>query len=68
MPGQVGAGTFWTETDDWANNGGTNTDAVLKAIDDSWPVPSNDSDGLRGAPPHGGAPRYYVREEEGRWP
>ena len=23
----------------WANNGGTNTDAVLKAIDDSWPAP-----------------------------
>ena len=23
---------------DWVNNGGTNTDAVLKAIDDSWPA------------------------------
>ena len=38
MPGKVGAGTFWTKMDDWANNGGTNTDAVLKAIDDSWPA------------------------------
>jgi hypothetical protein len=24
--------------DDWANNNGTNTDATLKAIDDSWPT------------------------------
>jgi alpha-glucoside transport system substrate-binding protein len=38
MPAQVGAGTFWTKMDDWANNGGTNTDATLKAIDDSWPA------------------------------
>jgi alpha-glucoside transport system substrate-binding protein len=38
MPGKVGAGTFWTESDKWANAGGTNTDAVLKAIDDSWPA------------------------------
>ncbi len=38
MPGKVGAGTFWTEMDKWANEGGTNTDAVLKAIDDSWPT------------------------------
>jgi ABC-type sugar transport system, periplasmic component len=38
MPGKVGAGTFWTKLDDWVNNGGTNTDAVLKAIDDSWPA------------------------------
>jgi alpha-glucoside transport system substrate-binding protein len=37
MPGAVGAGTFWTESVDWVNNGGSNTDAVLKAIDDSWP-------------------------------
>ena len=37
MPGRVGGGTFWTKSDDWANSGGTNTDAVLKAIDDSWP-------------------------------
>jgi alpha-glucoside transport system substrate-binding protein len=38
MPGKVGAGTFWTESDKWALAGGTNTDAVLKAIDDSWPA------------------------------
>jgi alpha-glucoside transport system substrate-binding protein len=38
MPGAVGAGTFWTQGVQWANNGGTNTDAVLKAIDDSWPA------------------------------
>jgi alpha-glucoside transport system substrate-binding protein len=38
MPGKVGAGTFWTQTVQWVNNGGTNTDAVLKAIDDSWPA------------------------------
>jgi alpha-glucoside transport system substrate-binding protein len=37
MPGAVGAGTFWTQSVDWVNNGGANTDAVLKAIDDSWP-------------------------------
>ena len=38
MPGAVGAGTFWTQMDNWANSNGTNTDAVLKAIDDSWPA------------------------------
>ncbi len=38
MPGKVGAGTFWTQTVAWSNAGGTNTDAVLKAIDDSWPA------------------------------
>ncbi len=37
MPGAVGSGTFWTQTVDWVNNNGSNTDAVLKAIDDSWP-------------------------------
>jgi alpha-glucoside transport system substrate-binding protein len=37
MPGKVGAGTFWTQGSQWANSGGTNTDAVLKAIDESWP-------------------------------
>lgn len=37
MPPSVGAGSFWTNVSDWANNNGTNTDAVLKAIDDSWP-------------------------------
>jgi alpha-glucoside transport system substrate-binding protein len=39
MPASVGAGTFWTQTVDWANNNGSNTDAVLQAIDDSWPAP-----------------------------
>jgi alpha-glucoside transport system substrate-binding protein len=38
MPAKVGSGTFWTETVQWANDGGTNTDAMLKAIDDSWPA------------------------------
>jgi len=37
MPPAVGQGTFWTQISDWANNNGSNTDAVLKAIDDSWP-------------------------------
>ena len=41
MPAAVGAGTFWTKTVEWVNNGGANTDAILKAIDDSWPA-SND--------------------------
>ena len=45
----VGAGTFWTQTVNWANNGGTNTDAVLKAIDDSWPKPADDRDSACGA-------------------
>ena len=38
MPPAVGQGTFWTQISDWANNNGSNTDAVLKAIDDSWPT------------------------------
>jgi alpha-glucoside transport system substrate-binding protein len=37
MPASVGAGSFWTQTVDWANNNGQNTDAVLQAIDASWP-------------------------------
>ena len=37
MPGAVGAGTFWTKSDAWVNANGGNTDATLKAIDDSWP-------------------------------
>lgn len=37
MPPSVGAGSFWTGVVDWANANGTNTDAVLQAIDDSWP-------------------------------
>jgi alpha-glucoside transport system substrate-binding protein len=37
MPASVGAGTFWTQMVDWIKANGANTDAVLKAIDDSWP-------------------------------
>ncbi len=37
MPPSVGGGSFWTGAVDWANANGTNTDAVLQAIDDSWP-------------------------------
>jgi len=37
MPPAVGQGSFWTGISDWANSNGSNTDAVLKAIDDSWP-------------------------------
>jgi alpha-glucoside transport system substrate-binding protein len=37
MPGAVGAGTFWTKSVAWTNGGGKDTDATLKAIDDSWP-------------------------------
>jgi alpha-glucoside transport system substrate-binding protein len=38
MPAKVGAGTFWTQSVAWVNANGQNTDAVLKAIDDSWPT------------------------------
>jgi alpha-glucoside transport system substrate-binding protein len=38
MPGAVGAGTFWTKSVEWVNNGGKDTDTILKAIDDSWPA------------------------------
>ena len=37
MPPAVGAGSFWTQVSDWANNNGSNTDAVLSALDASWP-------------------------------
>ncbi len=37
MPPEVGGGSFWTGVSDWANNNGANTDAILQAIDDSWP-------------------------------
>jgi alpha-glucoside transport system substrate-binding protein len=37
MPPSVGGGSFWTQVSDWANNNGSNTDAILKNIDDSWP-------------------------------
>ncbi len=35
MPGQVGAGTFWTGMVDWVS--GKNLDTVLGDIDKSWP-------------------------------
>ena len=38
MPACVGSGSFWAQTIDWANNNGSNTDAVLQAIDQSWPA------------------------------
>jgi alpha-glucoside transport system substrate-binding protein len=38
MPAKVGAGTFWTKSVLWVNQNGTNTDDVLKQIDDSWPA------------------------------
>ena len=66
MPGKVGAGTFWTQTVAWANNGGTDTDAVLKAIDDSWPA-SKRSDGLRGASPTVARPTI-ISARGGGWP
>ena len=37
MPPAVGQGSFWTGVSDWANANGANTDAMLQAIDDSWP-------------------------------
>jgi alpha-glucoside transport system substrate-binding protein len=37
MPPAVGQGSFWTGISDWANSNGSDTDSVLKAIDDSWP-------------------------------
>src|SRR4029079_3220785 len=38
MPAAVGSGTFWTQSVAWVQNNGTNTDAVLQAIDVSWPA------------------------------
>jgi alpha-glucoside transport system substrate-binding protein len=37
MPPAVGQGSFWTGISDWANSNGSDTDTVLKAIDESWP-------------------------------
>jgi alpha-glucoside transport system substrate-binding protein len=37
MPVSVGQGTFWKGMIDWSNANGSNTDAVLQAIEDSWP-------------------------------
>ena len=36
MPGEVGAGTFWSEITDWIS-GRQDLDDALTAIDDSWP-------------------------------
>ncbi len=36
MPGEVGAGTFWTEITDWIA-GRQSLDEALQAIDESWP-------------------------------
>ena len=38
IPGKVSTGTSWTEMDNRPIEGGTNTDAILKAINDSWPT------------------------------
>lgn len=35
MPGQVGAGAFWSEMVDWVN--GQPIDETLQAVDDAWP-------------------------------
>jgi alpha-glucoside transport system substrate-binding protein len=37
MPGEVGAGTFWSEMTSWVS-GDTDLDTALKNIDDSWPA------------------------------
>jgi hypothetical protein len=34
----VGAGTFWSKAVEWINNNGADTEAILQAIDDSWPM------------------------------
>jgi alpha-glucoside transport system substrate-binding protein len=38
MPPSVGSGTFWSESVKWIEGNGENTDEVLQAIDDSWPM------------------------------
>ena len=38
MPAAVGAGSFWTGMVDWIAANGENTEAVLQAIDASWPT------------------------------
>jgi len=38
MPPSVGGGSFWNETVNWISANGENTEAVLQAIDDSWPA------------------------------
>jgi alpha-glucoside transport system substrate-binding protein len=37
MPGEVGAGTFWSETTAWVG-GNTDMDTMLTNIDESWPA------------------------------
>ena len=37
MPGEVGAGTFWSETTAWVG-GDTDLDTMLTNIDESWPA------------------------------
>ncbi|MFL6179361.1 MAG: ABC transporter substrate-binding protein [Actinomycetes bacterium] len=37
MPGEVGAGTFWSEMTAWVS-GDTDLDTALKNIDESWPA------------------------------
>lgn len=37
MPGEVGAGTFWSEMVEWVV-GNKSTDDTLKAIEESWPA------------------------------
>jgi ABC-type glycerol-3-phosphate transport system substrate-binding protein len=37
MPGEVGAGTFWSEMTAWVT-GDTDLDTALQNIDDSWPA------------------------------
>jgi alpha-glucoside transport system substrate-binding protein len=38
MPAVVGAGSFWAKAVDWINANGADTEAILQAIDDSWPT------------------------------
>jgi alpha-glucoside transport system substrate-binding protein len=38
MPPEVGAGSFWTESVNWINANGANTDQVLQNIDATWPA------------------------------
>ncbi len=72
MPGAVGTGTFWTQMVEWVQNNGSNTDAVLKAID-STPIDPRRSSAVgrplksRGAPHRRrGAPPLLPKE--GGWP
>lgn len=37
MPSAVGSGSFWTGMVDFATNGMSDLDTILKQIDDSWP-------------------------------